>query len=64
MKCAQDEFQKDMFQNFADIKNILSISDDTIIYRFKEDGSDHVTALNELFKRAKERNCKFNPSKL
>lgn len=64
MKCAQDEFQRAMFENFGDIKNVLSILHDTIMYRFEEDVSDHDAVLNELLKRAREKNCKFNPVKL
>ena len=51
------------FENFGDIKNVLSISDDAIVYGF-EDGSNHDQALNELFQKAKERNCNFNPGNL
>lgn len=64
LKCAQDKFQRAMFKNFGDIKNVLSILDDTIVYGFQEDGSDHDTALNELLKRAREKNCTFNLDKL
>lgn len=52
-----------MFENFGDIiKNVLSISDDTIVYGF-EAGSDHDATLTEL-ERAREKNWKFNPDKL
>lgn len=33
------------------------------MYEFKEDGSDHDNALNEL-ERAREKYCKFNLNKL
>lgn len=48
-------FQRAMFENFGDIiKNVLSISDDTIVYGF-EAGSDHDATLTEL-ERAREKN--------
>lgn len=50
-----------MLENFDDLKNIFSISDDSIVYGFEEDGSDHDTTL---LKRARKMNCKFNPDKL
>ena len=64
VKNAQDEFQRAMFETFEDIKNVLSISDDTVIVGFEEDGSDHDKALKELLERARSKNCKFNPDKL
>lgn len=64
VKSAQDEFQRAMFDAFGDIKNVLSISDDTVIVGFEEDGSDHDKALKELLERARSKNCKFNPDKL
>ena len=63
IKCAQDGFQRAMEENLDDIKNIFSICDDMILYRFEEDGSDHDKALRQIILRAKERNCKFNPEK-
>lgn len=51
-----------MFENFGNIKNVLSISDGIIGY--KEDGSDYNQVLNELFQRVRERNCKLNPNKI
>lgn len=49
VKSPQNEFQWAMFENFGDIKNVLSIIDDMIVYEFKED--DQV--LNELLQRAR-----------
>ena len=48
IKCAQDEFQTAMKENFGNIKYILSFCDDMIVYGFKEDGSDHDQALRHL----------------
>lgn len=62
LKCAQDEFQRAMFENFGDTKNVLLISNDTTVYEFS--GSDHDSALNELFERARKINWKFNPDEL
>lgn len=42
-----------MFENFKDVKNFLFISDDIIVYGFKEDGSDRDQALDELLDRKK-----------
>ena len=64
VKSAQDEFQQAMFETFGDIKNVLSISDDTVIIGFEEDGSNHDKVLKELLERARSKNCKFNPDKL
>ena len=63
-KSAQDEFQQALFETFGDIKNVLSISDDTVIFGFEEDGSDHDKAFKEILERARSKNCKFNPDKL
>lgn len=51
-----------MFENFDNIKNVLSISDGMI--GCKEYGSDYNQVLNELFQRIRERNCKLNPNKI
>lgn len=53
-----------MSESFGDIKNVLSISDNTTVYGFEEDGSDHDAAFSEFLERAREKNCKFNPDKL
>lgn len=63
VKCAQDEFQKAMKKNFGDLRNVLSICDDIIVYGFEEDGSDHDEVLKQLMLRAREKNCKFNSEK-
>ena len=64
VKSSQDEFQRAIFETFGDIKNVLSISDDTVIVGFEEDGSDHDKAFKELLERTRSKNCKFNPDKL
>ena len=51
VKSAQDEFQRAMFETFGDIKNVFSISDDTLIVGFEEDGCDHDKAVKELLER-------------
>ena len=48
VKSAQDEFQRAMQEN---LKNILSISEDIIIYYFEKDVRDHDVALNEIFQQ-------------
>lgn len=52
-----------MNKNFGDLRNVLSICDDIIVYGFEEDGSDHDEALKQLMLRAREKNCKFNSEK-
>ena len=61
VKGAQDEFQQAMSETFGDIKKVLSISEDTVIVGFEEDGSDHDKALLE---RARSKNGKFSLDKL
>ena len=64
VKSAQNEFQRAMFETFGDIKNVRSVSDDTVIAGFEEDGSDHDKALKEPLEKARSKNCKFNRDKL
>ena len=62
VKRAKDEFPQTIFENFGNIKNVLSVSNFTIVYGFED--SDHDQALSEILQRSRERYFKFNPDKL
>ena len=64
IKCAQDEFQGAMEENFGDIKNVLSICDDMIVYGFEEDCSDHDKALRQLYDTRKGEKLQIQPGEI
>ena len=59
---ASEVLQKRVYQTFGDIDDVHVIADDIIIASNSEEEADHT--LIKLFKRAQEKNVKFNIAKL
>ena len=59
---ASDVAQKMVDDNFSDIPGVLAVHDDIIVAG--ADGEGHDTALKLVLDRAKERNIKFNRTKI
>ena len=59
---ASDVAQKMVDDNFSDIPGVLAVHDDIIVAG--ADGEGHDTALKVVLDRAKERNIKFNRTKI
>ena len=60
--CASEILQKRVYQTFGDIDDVHVIADDIIIASNSEEEADRT--LIKLFKRAQEKNVKFNIAKL
>jgi len=59
---SSDVAQKMVDNNFSDIPGVLAVHDDIIIAG--ADGDSHDTALKHVLDRTRERNIKFNQSKI
>ena len=59
---ASDVAQKMVYDNFSDIPGVLAVRDDIIVPG--ADGESHDAALKHVLDRARERNIKFNRSKI
>ena len=59
---ASDVAQKMVYDNFSDIPGVLAVRDDIIAPG--ADGESHDAALKHVLDRARERNIKFNRSKI
>ena len=45
------------------INNCMTIADDIIMYKYREDGKDHDETVREVLEKAKAVGMHFNPSK-
>ena len=63
LSCAQDIFQKKVYETFGNLPGVTGIADDIIVYGYKADGSDHDENLRAVMTGAQETCLRFNPDK-
>ena len=59
MICAQDIFQRKVDETFGDLPGLIAIADDSVVYSFKKDFSDHDENLRAILQRASETGLRF-----
>ena len=60
---SSDIYQYKVDGHLENIPNCVAIVDDIIIYRFKDDGSDHDQTVKMVMEKARQVGMQFNPTK-